>query len=237
MRFFNFQLITLCVTVMLYLSACDDGSCDDGIWNQDETDVDCGGPCPDCGTCFDGIMSPNETGVDCGGSCAACETCSDGIKNQDETGIDCGGVCPECVPITATCTITENTAVFPFGMQTQSYYYVSCATSSGDYKLSGSSSAGDITINFGEILAPETRLYTTQSSSQLGSLNDGELILSTIAGGILSYLYYAGSGQDVYVNVNVNPDTVRVEFCSLIFNSGSSDAIDDLEVSGHVACY
>jgi hypothetical protein len=50
-------------------------------------------------TCSDGIKNQTETGVDCGGPCAACPpaaTCSDGIKNQTETGVDCGGPCIAC---------------------------------------------------------------------------------------------------------------------------------------------
>jgi uncharacterized protein YfiM (DUF2279 family) len=45
-------------------------------------------------TCTDGIQNQGETGIDCGGPCAACVTCNDGIQNGDETGIDCGGSCP-----------------------------------------------------------------------------------------------------------------------------------------------
>jgi hypothetical protein len=54
--------------------------------------------------CSDGIQNEDETGIDCGGSCTPCstntvETCSDGIQNEDETGIDCGGSsCDPCVP-------------------------------------------------------------------------------------------------------------------------------------------
>src|SRR5690606_34810781 len=62
-----------------------DGSgatCDDGVQNQGETGVDCGGPCPACPTCDDGIQNQGETGVDCGGPCPACPTCDDGIQNQ-----------------------------------------------------------------------------------------------------------------------------------------------------------
>ena len=52
----------------------------------------CGPP-----TCNDGIQNQDETGVDCGGSnCPACPTCSDGIQNGDETGVDCGG--SQCAP-------------------------------------------------------------------------------------------------------------------------------------------
>ncbi len=49
-------------------------------------------------TCSDGIQNQGETGVDCGGPCAACPTCNDGIQNQGETGIDCGGPCVACPP-------------------------------------------------------------------------------------------------------------------------------------------
>lgn len=80
-------------------------TCFDGIQNQDETGVDCGGVCPACPvspTCFDGIRNQGEEGVDCGGPCEPCviiETCFDGIKNQGETGIDCGGPCEPCKEI------------------------------------------------------------------------------------------------------------------------------------------
>ncbi len=49
-------------------------TCDDGIQNQGETGVDCGGPCPGiCPTCDDGILNNGETEVDCGGpNCPVC---------------------------------------------------------------------------------------------------------------------------------------------------------------------
>jgi hypothetical protein len=51
-------------------------------------------------TCSDGIQNQGETGVDCGGPCPACPppSCVDGIQNQGELGIDCGGPCPACPP-------------------------------------------------------------------------------------------------------------------------------------------
>ena len=51
------------------------------------------------GTCYDGIKNQDETAVDCGGKCSKCPTCSDGIQNQGETSIDCGGACANC-PLT-----------------------------------------------------------------------------------------------------------------------------------------
>jgi len=93
-------------------------TCEDGILNQDETEIDCGGAtCEACvvipvATCEDGILNQDEIEIDCGGViCEACvvvpvETCTDGILNQDETEIDCGGaVCEACVVIPVeTCT-------------------------------------------------------------------------------------------------------------------------------------
>jgi hypothetical protein len=80
-------------------------TCSDGIQNQGETGIDCGGPCPPCPTCNDGIKNchimPNgvtlcETGIDCGGPCEPCPSCNDEIQNQGETDIDCGGPCEAC---------------------------------------------------------------------------------------------------------------------------------------------
>ena len=79
-------------------------TCSDGILNNGETEVDCGGPnCEPCGgeeTCSDGILNNGETEVDCGGpNCEPCggeESCTDGILNNGETEVDCGG--PNCDP-------------------------------------------------------------------------------------------------------------------------------------------
>ena len=71
-------------------------TCTDGLKNQDETDIDCGGQCK---ACKDGKACKTD------GDCASiyclnntCKTasCTDGIKNQDEKGVDCGGPCKPC---------------------------------------------------------------------------------------------------------------------------------------------
>ena len=72
-------------------------SCNDGLQNNDETGMDCGGSCVACPSCNDGLKNQNEIGIDCGGQCAACPRCNDGIQNQDETGIDSGGSCSTCL--------------------------------------------------------------------------------------------------------------------------------------------
>lgn len=80
------------------------GTCVDGVKNQDETDVDCGGAtCPKCAETK--ACKRNEDcatdACDMGSmSCVmpmANPTCSDNIKNQDETDADCGGAtCGKC---------------------------------------------------------------------------------------------------------------------------------------------
>jgi hypothetical protein len=76
-------------------------SCSDGVQDQGETDVDCGGltSCPRCA-----VGENCSAGSDCqtsscmGGQCVAA-SCTDTIKNGNETGIDCGGgTCPTCGP-------------------------------------------------------------------------------------------------------------------------------------------
>ena len=70
------------------------GSCDNyGVWTSTSTIPDI----PNIALCYDGVKNQDETDVDCGGVCDACPTCSDGILNQDETLVDCGGtICQEC---------------------------------------------------------------------------------------------------------------------------------------------
>ena len=51
------------------------------------------------GNCTDGVTNQGEQGIDCGGPCPkACENCADGIMNQGETAVDCGGPCDPCFP-------------------------------------------------------------------------------------------------------------------------------------------
>ncbi|MFM2153313.1 MAG: hypothetical protein RL199_1748, partial [Pseudomonadota bacterium] len=78
-------------------------SCEDGLKNQSETDVDCGGVCASSGkTCAAQklCIRPQDcaSGSCLGGRCAAA-TCRDGLKNGDEKGVDCGSTaCGLCKP-------------------------------------------------------------------------------------------------------------------------------------------
>ncbi|MFM2152724.1 MAG: hypothetical protein RL199_1159, partial [Pseudomonadota bacterium] len=86
------------------------GHCSDGILDNDETDVDCGGN--RCGACVD--KKGCKANDDCqSGVCTtkgACSpaTCRDGVRNGNETAVDCGGSCSKCaagvpVPSAASC--------------------------------------------------------------------------------------------------------------------------------------
>jgi len=95
-------------------------SCSDGIQNQGETGIDCGGPCAPCPSCTDGIQNGDETGVDCGGSCPEPCHCGNGILDGDETDVDCGGSCYPC-PIECSVDLTyeldgSGSMVFPGGV-------------------------------------------------------------------------------------------------------------------------
>jgi photosystem II stability/assembly factor-like uncharacterized protein len=85
--------ILLCLSLSL-LGSCDQPRCNDGLMNQDETQIDCGG---NCGPCF---------------------SCSDGIKNQEETNIDCGGPCPNrCADEWEPITVKGDNFSYLFAMQ------------------------------------------------------------------------------------------------------------------------
>ncbi len=102
-----------------------------------------------------------------------------------------------------------------------------------NYEMKGNGSASDMTIWF-RALPTSNMVYTTTNSTNAGSLSASQAIISTVAGGTFSYLYYANAFQDLYVNVNGN--VITAEFCSLTFNSASSGATTDLIVSGFLQC-
>jgi len=77
------------------------GTCNNGVQDFDETDIDCGSLCDKCE-----LNQSCNIAADCTTNyCNAfnvCDllvagpTCTDSLKNQDETDIDCGGNCPAC---------------------------------------------------------------------------------------------------------------------------------------------
>ncbi len=59
--------------------------------------LSCSDTIDNTGTCSDGIKNQGEQAVDCGGPCQLiCPSCADGTRNQGETAVDCGGPCDPC---------------------------------------------------------------------------------------------------------------------------------------------
>ena len=72
--------------------------CANGVLDEPESDIDCGGTCPKCApgrTCA--IAADCASGV-CSGQPKTCQAprCDDGVRNGDETDVDCAGACPGC---------------------------------------------------------------------------------------------------------------------------------------------
>ena len=109
--------VLACISPLLYLAQ---PTCSDGLQNQDETDVDCGGTkCSKCfagrnckttfdcnnGLCVDGICRSNSYGFwakwqsNCSSLlCSIDATCWDSLPNGLETDVDCGGPsCKQCL--------------------------------------------------------------------------------------------------------------------------------------------
>jgi len=102
--------------------------------NKEETDPE---------TCSDGVMNQDETGIDCGGVCnVICPTCDDGIQNQGEPGIDCGGPCPMDCFFTPPCDFQNNAAYLNI-----TFSNISC--NSANNRITGTGLNGNITIEFG----------------------------------------------------------------------------------------
>lgn len=82
-------------------------SCNDGVKNGDETDLDCGGSC--LANCVNGNTCLSN--LDCisnycpAGVCEDVALCINSIKDGDETDIDCGGSCPTKCNNGQTCSV------------------------------------------------------------------------------------------------------------------------------------
>jgi hypothetical protein len=82
-------------------AVCQMPTCDDGLANGNETDLDCGGP---CGPCEDGsgcVEDADCVSLVCTEEECQVPTCDDEVHNGSETGLDCGGGCPGCADGTA----------------------------------------------------------------------------------------------------------------------------------------
>ncbi len=89
-----------CTSNLCVAKHCIVAQCQDGLADNQETDVDCGGPnCQPCGTNKTCLVASDCTSHVCSGSPKKCQaaTCTDGVQNQDESDVDCGGMtCNPC---------------------------------------------------------------------------------------------------------------------------------------------
>ncbi len=69
--------------------------CNNGVQDEGETGVDCGG---ECEACISGCTDQNAINYDANAHIndGSCYSCSDGVKNGNEEEIDCGG--GDCIP-------------------------------------------------------------------------------------------------------------------------------------------
>ncbi len=68
-------------------------NCTDGLLNQDESDVDCGGPCVPCDNNKACMTSEDCLSTICQNQICVETACDDSILNGLESDIDCGGGC------------------------------------------------------------------------------------------------------------------------------------------------
>ncbi len=85
-----------CESRFCYQNKCAAPTCSDNIKNQDESDIDCGGPCNEkCNndkSCR--LNSDCMSGFCYSGRCSDTEICYDGVLSAGEADTDCGGPCP-----------------------------------------------------------------------------------------------------------------------------------------------
>ena len=73
------------------------GTCSNGVKDDNETDVDCGGPCGSCSLGESCTSSTDCISNNCVSGVCTSANCNDNSKNGDETDVDCGGsLCGPC---------------------------------------------------------------------------------------------------------------------------------------------
>lgn len=80
-----------CTTSFCQNNVCAMPSCSDGVKNQGERNIDCGGPCDGCDVGAYCVLNQDCASGTCTNNACTAPSCTDGIKNQDETDVDCGG--------------------------------------------------------------------------------------------------------------------------------------------------
>jgi len=203
-----------------------------GIFTAEETTNLCLGlPKP---TCEDGIQNQNEIGIDCGGPCVACPTCEDGIQNQAETGIDCGGPCTPC-PIGCQNNEIELTITFDNYPEETSWEIINASeeviSSGGPYNTLSDGS----TLNLNECLVDGCYSFVINDAYGDGiccGYGNGSYLLTsnvaTLASGAnfaateISNFCFENSNENNCTNQIINSEDFETGWG--IWNDGGSDA-------------
>jgi len=98
-----------CESRFCLASKCSQPGCNDGIQNQAETGVDCGGI---CGKCQNGkscrIDNDCQSNYCSFGTCKEQDVCFDSKLSPGESDVDCGGICSARCPENKRCEINED---------------------------------------------------------------------------------------------------------------------------------
>jgi len=183
------------------------------------------------GNCFDGVKNQNETSIDCGGVCTACASCNDGVQNSGETGIDCGGsTCTTCAPPSSpnSCSTLNNQSVINMGGTSNAALYGAYLNTSSPshgvatihidlYTNSHNISSYDIDFaaqDFANMAVGTQRVYTTVGYNDASSMNAGQTFVMITQTGFSYAQYSSKSGQYIYIK-KISASLTQVWFCGL----------------------
>ena len=172
------------------------------------------------GTCSDGIQNQDETSIDCGGVCGACQSCTDGVKNGTETGVDCGGGCSTC---TSPCiSYTNSTHINMGGAANASVYaYIDPNNSSHiimDVNTNAFNISGyDIYLGsntFASLGVGAQQVYTTVDPNIVTSVQGGQASVTITQTGFNYAQYYGAANSHIYFK-RITATQMQVWFCNL----------------------
>ncbi len=180
------------------------------------------------GNCTDGLQNQYEDGVDCGGPCLPCASCEDGIQNGGETGIDCGGACLSCVPTCSLQTGKLTYTIHPQGFsspfdetQPLSYDgYLSVNTIDFTIGQSASSVFKKISVTLNKDLdlktllsVNQTAVFTTTQDIFAGDVSKGQINVEIRGSlGFSSYNQELNRNQKVFIT-RLSNTKFELQFC------------------------
>lgn len=174
------------------------------------------------GSCSDGIQNQDETSIDCGGVCGSCQSCTDGIKNGTETGVDCGGA--SCSTCTSPCVSYNNTSLIKMGGTTNASVYSAYVdqSNSGHIVIDLYTNAYGITgydiylgsNTFASLAVGAQQVYTTIDPNVVTSLQGGQASVTITQGSPNFTQYYGAANSHIYFK-RITTTQMEVWFCNL----------------------